>query len=102
MMRQQEAGQSPGRPGDCTLQALGGAPKQSSLRGACFTRGPCPEDCFTQRQETPSHKVHLEDIGSHEAHVQGVIEGDEVAVGVYPPEGVVHRLGCNLLVLTVT
>ena len=41
-------------------------------------------------------------LHSHEAHVEGVVECDEVAVSRNPPEGKVHCFGRNLLVLPVT
>ena len=40
-------------------------------------------------------------VCSHEAHVEGVVERDEVAVRGNPPERKVHRLCRHLLVLAV-
>ena len=46
--------------------------------------------------------ISLDCIGSHEAHVQGVVECHQVIVWVDPPEGEVHLPGSQLLVFPVT
>jgi len=39
--------------------------------------------------------------GSDVVHVEGVVEGHQVQVGVDPPEGEAHALSRGLLVVTV-